>query len=81
MKKKAEIEIARRAYEYLLYLPGTIPQNCVRLGLDRKIAYRWYHNGMAPSARSLQALALDGADVHYILTGHKKGDQNEHKTD
>lgn len=43
-----------------------------QLGIDRKMFYRWWREEGSPSAKNLQLLALNGYDVHYILTGKRK---------
>lgn len=42
------------------------------LGLEQSVFCRWEHGQGAPGAKFLQAMALDGYDVHYILTGERR---------
>ena len=70
-----DTEICKRTveeFDKIMQKNGTnITQQCQRLGLERK-AYNNYKNHVfAPSAFVLQGLALEGADVHYILTGRR----------
>lgn len=43
-----------------------------QLGLEQSVFHRWEHGQGAPGAKFLQAMALDGYDVHYILTGERR---------
>lgn len=40
----------------------------------RKLYYRWRVRECVPSTVYLQAAAMDGCDVYYILTGRRKAD-------
>ena len=47
-------------------------QECAILGVSRKLKTDWNRRGLNPSPLLLQRFALEGYDVHYILTGVKK---------
>ena len=47
-------------------------QECAILGVSRKTKCDWKRRGLNPSTQFLQRFALEGYDVHYILTGVKK---------
>lgn len=72
--KKGDIEIGIRAAQ-LVRKHGNYADEVRRLGLRIRNIYDWEH-GATPSGYALQSLALHGYDVHYILTGHRKVNEN-----
>ena len=44
--------------------------NCIKM--HREQLWQWEHNKCDPSVYRLQQMALNGYDVHYILTGEIK---------
>ena len=66
---KGDIHIGTRAFE-LINATGSVTKEMNRLGLHRNKAYEW-NAGKVPSGRALQAMALAGHDVIYILTGRR----------
>ena len=75
MKRKASIEIGRRALEecYRLFPGETDADISRRICGNRKLLYGWL-TGSAPESMYLQRLHYLGADVIYILTGETKHD-------
>lgn len=75
MKRKASIEIGRRAVEecYRLFPGWTDADISRRICGNRKLLYGW-KDGSAPESMYLQRLHYLGADVIYILTGETKHD-------
>lgn len=67
--KKGELSIGHRAFE-LISAKGNVSKETREIGISKSKAYDWA-NGLCPSARSLQAMALAGYDVMYILTGRR----------
>ena len=43
-----------------------------KLGIFRQSLHQWNTGKYTPSAPILRRMALDGYDVHYILTGERK---------
>lgn len=66
---QGDIAIGTRAFE-LISATGSVTREMHRLGLHRNKAYDWAA-GKVPSGRALQAMALAGHDVIYILTGRR----------
>ena len=67
---KGDIGIGVRAFE-VINARGGVTQEMLRLGMHRNKAYEWAA-GKVPSGRALQAMALAGYDVIYILTGRRE---------
>lgn len=65
MKRRAEITINDRFLEEYERINKKPPATSGRIS-----SWRLYK--AAPSAFYMQAAALDGCDVHYILTGRRK---------
>lgn len=70
MKHSTDRSIGERAYSIALSLNLPLTELAAQLGIDRKTIYAW-KRGDPPSVYALQALALHGWDIHYILTGDK----------
>lgn len=68
---QGDISIGARAFE-LVNATGSVTKEMHRIGLHRNKAYDWA-NGKVPGGRALQAMALAGYDVIYILTGRRSG--------
>jgi hypothetical protein len=66
---KGDIGIGARAFE-LVSATGSVTREMRRLGLHRNKAYDWA-GGKVPGGRALQAMALAGYDVIYVLTGRR----------
>lgn len=66
--RRAAAEIRVRAYERRT----TYTVQRELLGLEQSVFHRWENGLGAPGAKFLQAMALDGYDVHYILTGERR---------
>ena len=69
---KGDISIGARAFE-LIYATGSVTAAMARLGVHRNKAYEWA-GGKVPGGRTLQAMAMAGYDVIYILTGRRSAD-------
>jgi hypothetical protein len=69
-KKKADIDIGRRAFEEVQRIFPTQKEAARRLGVDRKMVNYWFHGG-TPNGLVLARLHYARADVLYILTGKK----------
>lgn len=67
--------IGHRAYEELKRIAGPrgIARLCRRMGYGRKSAYKW-GKGHTPTIFALVKLHYAGADVMYILSGERRGD-------
>lgn len=72
IKRKCDRSIGYRAAEEMLKVNASIREQCRQLGIDRNSFYQWQQGTACPDARALQALALAGYDVHYILLGSKR---------
>jgi hypothetical protein len=70
--RKTDPNISKRCFWYLINKYETVINVSKRLGIARETLYRWKDGDLAPSAFWLQALALDGADLHFLLTGKGK---------
>lgn len=64
--RRAAAEIGQRAYMKNV----SVSSEAERLGVFRQQLYYWQH-GRAPSAVTLAAMAEEGYDILYILTGQK----------
>ena len=73
--RKTDPNISKRCFWYLINKYETVINVKKRFGIARDTLYRWKDGDMAPSAFWLQALALDGADLHFLLTGKGKRDE------
>ena len=71
MRHLADREIGKRAYAVALSKGNSLCALAKSMGLDRKAFYHM-KEGNPPSVFTLQAMALHGWDVHYILTGYRK---------
>lgn len=47
-----------------------------RAGVSREQLYQWEHGKCNPTGMLLQRMALAGYDVHYILTGKERVNEN-----
>ena len=72
---QGDTSIGVRAFESI-YATGNVANEMQRLGLHRNKAYDWA-NGKVPSGRALQAMALAGHNVLYILTGRRADNGKE----
>lgn len=66
---QGDISIGARAFE-LISARG-VTSEMKRLGMHRNKAYEWAA-GKVPGGRALQAMALAGYDIIYILTGRRE---------
>lgn len=57
---------------------GKVLPELKRLTIPTECYYRWKRGRGDPQAHYLRILALEGYDIHYILTGQK---QSEEETD
>lgn len=76
-KRKADIEVGRRAYEecdriFSFRQYGGMLKTCNAIGCNRKTLNGW-KDGLTPETFYLIRLHYLGADVMYILTGVRKG--------
>ena len=71
MKRKGDIEIGHRAYEELVDTFGGVRNAVKKTGIAKNTIYAWNDGSATPSGYALQAMALCGIDVLYILTGRK----------
>lgn len=75
MRRRSDPNIGRRAANVLLEREAqtgiTTRQQLERMGLDRKMLYRWGTRENVPSGDALACLANAGYDVVYILTGRR----------
>lgn len=69
MKHKADIDIARRCYEYLIEVFGTVSNASKYTKIRRGTIYNWANGETSPGAYYLQYLTELGADPKYLLTG------------
>lgn len=76
-QKKLDIEVGFRAYEEFRRVAGRrgMVKLAQRLGFGRKTAIAWKH-GICPSVLYLAKLHYAGADVIYILTGRRNGNDD-----
>ena len=75
-KSTPQIEIGQRAFEEVSRLFDSQKVAKETLGISSKqLLYDWME-GVAPSAKYLQRLHYLGADVIYILTGEKNGQES-----
>lgn len=65
---RAMQQIVRRAKAQDTPVPALLR----RIGVSRELFWRWKQNKNDISAYYLQQMAMDGYDVHYILTGNRK---------
>lgn len=77
-KRKADIEVGKRAFEELdrifnLSKYGGIIKAAKFIGCDKKAIYGW-ENGVTPETIYLIRLYHLGADVIYIMTGVRNRD-------
>ena len=72
-RRKSEMDIGCRAVEECDRLFQTKHEAIQKLGCARDTFFGW-NRGFAPSAMFLSRLYFMGADVIYILTGHREGD-------
>ena len=68
--RRADIQIGKRAYLEILRIFPTVTNAKDNLGCSKNVIYSWA-SGTAPSAKHLQAMAVMGMDVMYILTGKR----------
>ena len=70
--RKPDRAIGQRACEEMLRMDSTVAEQSRRMGIDKNSFYNWQRGESCPNARALQALAVCGYDVFYILTGWRK---------
>ena len=46
------------------------------IGVSREMLYSWEHRKYEPTGKKLQGMAHAGYDVHYILTGKERTNEN-----
>lgn len=74
-KSKPQIEIGQRAFEEVTRMFASLRVAKKMLGISsQQLLYDWMYGG-APSAKYLQRLHYLGADVIYILTGTRTGEE------
>ena len=71
MGRKGDIEIGRRAFEELVDTFGGVANVTKKTGLRKTTIYGWNDGSATPGGRALQAMALCGIDVIYVLTGRR----------
>jgi hypothetical protein len=75
MKDKA---YARRAVGCILQHigDGTLKSELERLNIPKETFSWWSRGRFNPTAPALEAMALAGYDIHYILTGVRKDNED-----
>ena len=71
MKRKGDIEIGQRAFAEASKMFGGPSKAAKRLRLGRTTVFSWNSGDGTPSAYALQAMAFNGIDVLYVLTGRR----------
>lgn len=71
--KKASIDVGFRAAEEVRSHFGTVYAAAKAIGVHFQTIYKWEEEGATPSAFCLVAMAENGVDIHYILTGKRGG--------
>ena len=71
---KGDITIGYRAYEEVLRLFPMMKDAAISLGCKDNNIYKW-REGVSPSAKFLARLLVLGADIPYILTGRRPGNE------
>lgn len=66
---KADIEIAKRCYDFLIKKYGKVSKVCHNTRIKRATIEVWRDGNAVPSAYFLQYLTELGADPKYLLTG------------
>lgn len=77
MKHTADRDIGLRAAELIRERGVRVKEQMRRLGLNRKSIHDWESGACVPSAYALQAMAYQGYDVVYVLTGQKGRNREE----
>lgn len=75
--REGGIRAARLIRESLSPKRGALTAKLRQLGLRKNTFNEWERGATAPGFYALQAMALCGYDVVYILTGRKESRNNE----
>lgn len=80
MKHTADRDIGLRAAKLIRERAVHVKEQMYRLGLRRNSIHDWESGACAPSVYALQAMAYQGYDVVYVLTGQKGRNREECST-